>query len=108
DALEVLYLAPGEGRTDRGRGTMAMPAVDLPVSGTGVVLYYPPAHRVTVETGRFRAQEYVKEDLAGPPGPGFPAVGPSIFLVSELTGENQVPKVEVSYQKGGRGSEGGV
>ena len=29
----------------------------------------------------------------------FPALGPSLFLVSELTGENQSPTVEVNYQK---------
>jgi hypothetical protein len=34
----------------------------------------------------------------------FPAFGPSLFLVSELTSENQAPAVALSYQpekKGG-------
>jgi hypothetical protein len=35
----------------------------------------------------------------------FPAVGPSMFLVSELTSENQVATMELSYQ---RESKGGV
>jgi hypothetical protein len=34
----------------------------------------------------------------------FPAVGPSMFLVSELTGENQAPKVDLNYQKDKRGN----
>jgi len=33
----------------------------------------------------------------------FPAVGPSLFLVSELTAENQGPAVELSYQKDKKG-----
>lgn len=32
----------------------------------------------------------------------FPAVSSSIFLMSELTGENQTPTVEVSYQRTGK------
>jgi len=29
----------------------------------------------------------------------FPAFGPSIFLVSELTGENQTPSTDLNYSK---------
>jgi hypothetical protein len=29
----------------------------------------------------------------------FPHFGPSIFLVSELTGENQTPAVEIDFQR---------
>ena len=29
----------------------------------------------------------------------FPAIGPSLFLVSELTGENKAPAIELSYQR---------
>ena len=32
----------------------------------------------------------------------FPVVGSSIFLMSELTGENQTPTVELSYQRTGK------
>jgi hypothetical protein len=35
----------------------------------------------------------------------FPAFGPSIFLVSELTSENQFPAAEFSFQ---RDKKGGV
>jgi hypothetical protein len=34
-----------------------------------------------------------------PPRVSFPHFGPSIFLVSELTGENQTPVVEVDFQR---------
>ena len=29
----------------------------------------------------------------------FPTVGPSLFLVAELTGENKGPTIDFSYQK---------
>jgi len=40
-----------------------------------------------------------------PPRVTFPHFGPSIFLVSELTGENQSPVVEVDFQKGKKRGE---
>jgi hypothetical protein len=49
---------------------------------------------------KFRAKS--KEGkVAGilPIGISFPAFGPSIFLISELTGENQAPAAEFSYQR---------
>jgi hypothetical protein len=35
----------------------------------------------------------------------FPHFGPSIFLVSELTGENQTPAVELDFQRDRRGGD---
>jgi len=103
--IEVLYLAHADSWTDRGHAALALPALDLPVSKTGVELHYPPMYRVTPEPGAFRAQEYVAPASAGMPVAAFPAVGPSAFLVSELTAENQTPKVEVAYQKDRRGGD---
>jgi hypothetical protein len=31
--------------------------------------------------------------------PAFPAFGPSLFFVSELTAENHAPSLELSYQR---------
>jgi hypothetical protein len=115
-SIEVLYLARGDAWTDRGRASLSLPSLDMPVSKTGVVLYYPPAYRATVEAGAFRAQEYAGSQENGPPGPLFPAVGPSVFLVSELTAENVAAKLEVTYVKNrgqgsgvrGRGNAGGA
>jgi hypothetical protein len=151
-AIEVLYLAPSDVWTEKGRAELALPALDLPVSRTGVSVYYPPLYRVSADPGAFRAQEYSKPEsaslnavtevtpanLAGPGGifdsaqpsrgsqalvdnyrarntarrpaaplplqVAFPAMGPSLFLVSELTGENQTPKVDLTYQKDKRGN----
>jgi hypothetical protein len=143
-SIEVLYLAPADVWGQRGRAALTLPALDLPVSRTGVSVYYPPLYRVSAEPGAFRAQEYGKPESAAlnavtevkpasaPPAPAFssqalvdnyrarntarrpaaplplqvafPAVGPSMFLVSELTGENQAPRVDLSYQKDKRGN----
>lgn len=35
----------------------------------------------------------------------FPEIGPSVFLVSELTSEGQIPSAELNYQ---RDKKGGV
>jgi hypothetical protein len=101
--IEVLYLAHGDAWVEKGHTALALPALDMPVSKTAAVLYYPPSFRATVEPGSFRSQGYGAPDDAGPPGAIFPAVGPSANLVSELTAENVAPKVELSYQKEHRG-----
>ncbi|HLJ88484.1 MAG TPA: hypothetical protein VKZ53_16815 [Candidatus Angelobacter sp.] len=149
--LEVLYLDRGSAWDEKGKARIALPALDLPVSRTGLLVYYPPLFKVTAESGPFRAQAYENpfsavlgpkeaEEPASPSGapvfaqkankgdatqallddyrtksqPGrasgilplrvsFPAFGPSIFLVSELTGENQAPFAELTYQKEKKG-----
>ncbi len=154
--IEVLYLVKGAAWDDKGQARLALPALDLPISRTGLALYYPPVFRVTPEPGSFRGQAYVEpsspvlkgdgvyltteatsgaaaspqlnsnaaqaalQSLASsyrahtegrktaaplPTGVSFPAVGPSLFLVSELTGESQSPTIDLSYQ---REKNGGV
>jgi hypothetical protein len=157
-AVEVLYFASAARWEEKAKTALALPSVDLPVSRTGLVLYYPPSYRVTPEAGTFTAQPYAspasvaltteatveaplnvslsgnqrdpmerlnsnaaqsaaqalvdqfnsraaarKPAQAFPTGIEFPAVGPSMFLVSELTSENQAPKVELNYQHEGKG-----
>ncbi len=165
-AVEVLYMAKASKWDQRGHEKVTLPALDLPISRTGLLLYYPPLFHVTAEPGTFRPQEYenpvsaVLEAVSGdgvggnvPPPPvasprefdrlenfarlqpaddektralldkykaksihgkvtgvlpvnvSFPAFGPSIFLVSELTSENQSPAADFSFQ---RDKKGGV
>jgi hypothetical protein len=168
-AVEIVYLAKAAAWQEKGREKITLPALDLPISRTGLLLYYPPLFKVAAEPGTFRAQEYVNPTSAvltpvsagfgGPvsaPAPAspkefdrleqyakiqgaddkekkdstlalldsykakslggkvtgilpinvsFPAFGPSIFLVSELTSENQFPAAEFSIQ---RDKKGGV
>jgi hypothetical protein len=160
-AVEILYASKATNWTDKGKVHLTLPALDLPVSRTGLLLYYPPLFQVTADTGAFRTEAYMapsseafsppvpppppppmsgpaimngqpkqfdrveqfaqlqKDDKdtqalldkyraksAGgkvtgilPVGISFPVFGPSTFLVSELTAENQAPFADFTYQK---------
>ncbi len=157
--VEVLYLGRGAAWGDKGQVRVALPALDLPISRTGLLVYYPPLFHMAAEPGAFRTETYANPsseafNLPPPPPPpaaaalkssanfdrrdqfkddeatqalvdkfrvkskegkvagilpigiSFPAFGPSLFMISELTGENQAPSAEFSYQreknKGGR------
>ncbi len=197
-AVEIVYLTAGTTWTDKGKARIALPALDLPVSRTGLQVYYPPLFRVSSEPGIFHTETYadplsaalntsddarttgrllhVASGVAGgvgfgnsmgadtgmaalsavpPPPPAggvaglplngrnvaefsaltpvppdqtktlvdkyrsstavgratgvlplsvnFPAFGPSVYLVSELTSENQSPSAELSYQQDKKG-----
>jgi hypothetical protein len=182
--VEILYLARTAGWQDKGHEKLTLPALDLPISRTGLLVYYPPLFRVTAEPGTFRTAEYESPRSAalrpstgagtgggiasdsgaglvmnGPVAPpevrspatkesdrleqfaklepaddekkkqetralldtfraksnagrvtgilpanvAFPAFGPSIYLVSELTSENQYPAAEFSIQRDKKG-----
>ena len=161
-AVEVVYLSRESAWSEKGQLKLPLPALDLPVSRTGLLLYHPPLFKVTAGTGAFRAQTYEAPVSAAltdagravstptasvlpPPKPTvtslplvarnvmnlntgaatnqaaldkfrekskagkvsgilpirveFPAVGPSLYLVSELTAENQAPNAELNYQR---------
>lgn len=169
--VEIVYMAKAAAWNEKGREQVTLPALDLPISRTGMLLYYPPLFRVTAEPGTFRTEQYENPTSAAlqpgfmglerirasttapaaapkefdrlqqyaeiqgmkdkdakdaetrnllnsyhaksaggkvtgilPVSVPFPAFGPSIFLVSELTSENQFPSAELSFQhekKGG-------
>lgn len=161
-AVEVVYISHGAAWNEKGQFKLALPALDLPVSRTGLLVYHPPLFKVTPEPGSFRAEAYqepssaalnppqvaygamasVSDAAPAPPAPTselsaiagadvltdqpqkqslfdnfrmtlqggiaagilpievmFPALGPSLFLVSELTGENQSPNADLNYQR---------
>lgn len=171
-AVEIVYLARGTAWHDKGQFKLAMPALDLPVSRTGLLVYHPPLFKVTPEAGAFRVIAYQNPTsvalnlpvpvgsmsggvgggigsgsaalygTAPPPQPSsdvdakdetklkqskaatqvlldkfradslagkragilpirvsFPAFGPSLYLVSELTGENQAPTAALTFQR---------
>jgi hypothetical protein len=168
--VEIFYLVKATAWQDKGHERVTLPALDLPISRTGMLLYYPPAFKLSTEPGSFHTQEYQRPtsavllpSLDGGRGGGvfavsaagpeefdhveefakrqrsddkekkdntlsllddfraksaggkvtgilpvsvsFPAFGPSMFLVSELTSENQFPAAEFSFQ---RDKKGGV
>jgi hypothetical protein len=162
-AVEIVYISRGTPWNDKGQFKLALPAVDLPVSRTGLLVFHPPLFKVTSETGSFRAEVYADPISAAlnppsappppPPAPlaspttgaavagreigaltqksevadlpatqrlvddfratlqggkaagilpikvDFEGLGPSLFLVSELTGENQSPSTDLNYQR---------
>src|SRR5208283_1943431 len=95
-AVELVYLSRGAAWSDRGQVRFTLPALDLPVSRTGLRLYHPPLFRVTAEPGTFRTETYAEPSAAvlaeaeggamgagagggmysgnGPPPPGAPAI----------------------------------
>jgi hypothetical protein len=161
-AAEIIYLGRATVWSNKGQYKLELPALDLPISRTGLLVYHPPLFKVTPETGAFRAETYenpVSVALNPPPPPhpiamsmtapaapspamaggeisvqnqssivtdqpppqtvfdnfrmalqggkaagilpievSFPSLGPSLFLVSELTAENQSPSAELNYQ----------
>ena len=178
--VELMYVTKASAWQDKGKQTVTLPALDLPISRTGVLFYYPPMFRVAAEPGTFRTQEYqgpisaaLSTDASGtvagfsaggavggtvvmngppptaspqqsdrleqfsklqsnddkekkdatqalldsfksksmagrvtgivPVNIDFPAFGPSIYLVSELTSENQSPAAELSFQRDKKG-----
>src|SRR5215469_16900825 len=154
-AIEVVYLVRGNGWNDKGQFSLPLPALDLPISRTGLLLYHPPLFKLTAEPGPFRSVQREEDARRGsgvaggiagapqpPPAPlldsdvkdesplrrpqdptaalldkfkadsrtgrragilpiraDFPAFGPSLFLVSELTRENQAPSAVLSFQR---------
>jgi hypothetical protein len=163
-AVEIVYLSRGSAWNDKGQFKLALPALDLPVSRTGLLVYHPPRFKVTPEPGSFRTEPYenpISSALNAPTAHGgdaggvvanvpsssvaaaaladmdakdelkakrsqvatealldkfradsatgkragilpihvsFPAFGPSVYLVSELTAENQAPSAGLTYQ----------
>jgi hypothetical protein len=59
--VEMVYLQRTEGWPARGRARIDLPALDLPVSRTGLELRYPPRYQVSADPGAFR-----QEDDSGP------------------------------------------
>jgi len=52
--VEIAYVQRVTAWTEKGRGTLVLPGLDLPVARTGVVLHYSPRFRVVPEAGTFR------------------------------------------------------
>ena len=177
--VELMYVTKSNAWQEKGKETLTLPSLDLPISRTGMLLYYPPMFKVSAQPGTFRTEEYrapvsaalspgesgaavagfsagaavggtvmnapqaaqqpmdidrlenfakqgaddkEKKDatkalldsfraksLAGkvtgilPVNVDFPAFGPSIYLVSELTSENQSPAAEFNFQRDKKG-----
>jgi hypothetical protein len=54
--VQITYLQPVEQWIDASRVHLNLPALDLPVSRTGVEVYHSPRYRTTLEPGVFRIE----------------------------------------------------
>jgi hypothetical protein len=54
--VELLYLQRAPGWTERGDARLDLPAVDLPVSRTGLTLHHSPRYAVDLKPGAFRLE----------------------------------------------------
>ena len=55
--VEVVYLQRTAPWNDNARTAVALPALDLPVSRTGLRLFYPPQFRIALQPGVFRPEQ---------------------------------------------------
>jgi hypothetical protein len=53
---------------------------------------------------RYKSRPESRRAAALPIQVSFPAVGPSLFLVSELTGESKIATIDLNYQKEKKGA----
>jgi hypothetical protein len=76
--VEILYLTKAVAWEDKGHEKLTLPALDLPISRTGLLLYYPPLFHVSAEPGMFRTQEYANPMSAALAAPTVAVSQPSI------------------------------
>ena len=57
-AVELVYFDRGTKWEEKGRSPIPLPALDLSISRTGLLVYYPPHFKIFAETGIFRAENY--------------------------------------------------
>lgn len=69
--VEIFYVMRGVAWQEKGKARLELPALDLPISRTGLLLYYPPLFRINAEHGAFREDAY-----APPRSPAFHPIQP--------------------------------
>jgi hypothetical protein len=55
--VELVYLQGIDSWADKGRARLGLPALDLPVSRTGLEFHYSPRFRVDLQPGVFRVED---------------------------------------------------
>lgn len=94
-AVELTYVQRTAGWDEKGRTTLTLPAIDLPVSRTGVVLHHSPRFRVTLEPGAFTVETdpgpftATLREEDGPPIAGLPAPPPPPAPAEDLVAQFQ-------------------
>lgn len=76
--VELVYFARSSKWEDKGKFAIPLPTLDLPISRTGFLIYYPPLFKTSLDPGMFRAETYavpVSASLNGPQGGEIGGVG---------------------------------
>jgi hypothetical protein len=55
--LELIYLQRTTDWMDKGLATLRLPALDLPISRTGLTVHYSPRFKLDVQPGAFRLED---------------------------------------------------
>jgi len=83
-AVEIMYLLKSPAWEEKGHEKVILPSLDLPISRTGLLLYYPPRFHVTPEPGSFRTEEYQNPVSAALTPPAPPTVSAARFAGNGL------------------------
>lgn len=89
--VEIMYLSHDSVWIDKGKAQLALPALDLPVSRTGVVFYHSPLFKVAAEPGAFRVQPYeapISPAFSVATNPDYGAGNPAPGVLDALKLEN--------------------
>jgi hypothetical protein len=95
-AVEVVYLSHGTAWNDKGQFKLPLPALDLPVSRTGLLIYHPPLFKVTTDSGAFRVDTYQEPLSAALNAPLSPPVPASVSSSFALNGRNEASLMALS------------
>jgi hypothetical protein len=82
-AVELVYLQRSAAWTERGDGRIELPAVDLPVSRTGLIVHHSPRFQVEPKPGAFRVEPdagpwsaTLRNEIVSAPAPPPPPAKP--------------------------------
>lgn len=95
-AVELIYLIRGAEWREKGEVRLALPALDVPISRTGLTVFYPLLFRVAAAPGAFRVQPY-QEPFS--PALNAPAAGDKEGLPIMEAGRNSGAVVATQQDK---------
>ena len=105
--VEIAYLARVQSWPAKGTLRLPMPAIDLPISRTGVILHYSPRFKLVIPPGSFRAEPYaepvtaVLREPAVPP-PSGAASSPGVKSLDDASKKDLDALLESARRVGGR------
>jgi hypothetical protein len=100
---EVVYFWRGEGWPEKGRASVPLPALDLPVSRTGLELRYPPQFRLSTEPGAFREAAWPGPLVADLGADGFALASPARAKEDKAPANAEVQGLLDQLSREGRG-----